>query len=57
MAKGLIKYLGIIAGVILALIGLFQVPVAVMSGDMGALVNYTIILFVGILLLGWAFKD
>ena len=57
MAEGLIKYLGIVGGAILAIIGIGGVPIAVMDGNINGLILYTLLLFLGIALLGWAVKD
>ncbi len=57
MPKGFGRTISVIFGAILAILGIFNIPFAVLSNDWGKLVIYTAFFFGGIWILGWALKE
>ncbi len=57
MPKGFTRTVSVILGIILAVIGLFNIPFAVRSSSWGGLVLHTVLFFGGILVVGWALKE
>ncbi len=57
MPKGFGRALSVIFGAILAILGIFNIPSAVLSNDWGKFVIYTALFFGGIWVLGWALKE
>ncbi len=56
MAEGFSKVLCILIGAIMVIVGIGGVPLAVLAGEVHKLVLYTVLLFAGIGILGWANK-
>lgn len=57
MPEGAAKFISVVFGAALAIIGVAGVPLAVLSGGWGRLVLFTVMLFAGIGILGWAYRE
>ncbi len=57
MPEGFGRFISALFGAILAVIGVAGVPLAVLSGNWTRLILFTLMLFGGIGILGWAYKD
>ncbi len=57
MPEGFKKYVSVIIGAILAILGIFNIPFAVLSNDWSDLVVYTAVFFLGLWILKWALKE
>ncbi len=51
------KFISILVGAVLAIVGLGGVPLAIKAGSVNQLILFTLCLFVGIGILGWAYKE
>jgi len=56
MPSGFNKAVSVIFGAIIAIIGIFNIPFAVLSNDWSDIVVYSVLFFGGIWILGWALK-
>ena len=57
MPEGFTKIISVIFGAVIALLGLFNIPSAVLSNSWGDLVIYGVLFFLGIWILGWAVRE
>lgn len=57
MPEGFGRFISALFGAIIAVIGVAGVPLAVLSGNWTRLIIFTIMLFGGIGIIGWAYKD
>jgi len=57
MPEGFTKIISVIFGAVIALLGLFNIPSAVLSNSWGNFVIYGVLFFLGIWILGWAVKE
>jgi len=57
MPEGAARFISVVFGAVLAIIGVAGVPLAVLSGSWTRLVLFTVMLFAGIGILGWAYKE
>lgn len=57
MPEGAARFIAALAGAVMAIIGVGGVPLAVLGGSWGRLVLFTVLLFAGIGILGWAYKE
>jgi hypothetical protein len=51
------RFISAVFGAIIAIIGVGGVPLAILAGNWTRLVLFTIMLFAGIGILGWAYKE
>jgi hypothetical protein len=57
MPTGFTKIVSVIFGAVIALLGLFNIPSAVISNSWGDFVIYCVLFFVGLWILRWAVKE
>jgi hypothetical protein len=57
MAEGSAKFIGIVTGAALIILGLGGIPLAVQANNMTNLALFTLSFFLGIGILGWAYKE
>lgn len=57
MPEGFGKFISVVFGAVVALLGLFNIPSAVLSNSWGNFVIYGVLFFVGLWILRWALKE
>ncbi len=57
MPEGSLKFISIVAGAALTILGIGGVPLAAQAGNAYRLLLFTLCFFIGIGILGWASKE
>lgn len=57
MPEGFGKFISVVFGAVVTLLGLFNIPSAVLSNSWGNFVIYGVLFFVGLWILRWALKE
>jgi hypothetical protein len=57
MPEGFGKFVSVLAGAVLAIFGLFNIPSAVLTNSWGNFVIYTVLMILGFWILSWALRE